>query len=126
MIVFLLNIMTIFLIFLSLKWKWTLPMEGRLFHLRNLAGQGLKGNIWNGLFIVTFFLEIFRDAIFSTKVESHLIWELYCLYLYHSAAKDDLTDKIDFIICLGGDGTLLHASTLFQVITHSLCCLFLA
>lgn len=24
------------------------------------------------------------------------------------------TNKIDFIICLGGDGTLLHASTLFQ------------
>lgn len=30
--------------------------------------------------------------------------------------KDDLTDKIDFIICLGGDGTLLYASMLFQVI----------
>ena len=30
--------------------------------------------------------------------------------------KDDLTDKIDFIICLGGDGTLLYASLLFQVI----------
>jgi len=29
--------------------------------------------------------------------------------------KDDLTDKIDFIICLGGDGTLLYASSLFQV-----------
>ncbi|XP_077284125.1 NAD kinase-like isoform X1 [Arctopsyche grandis] len=28
--------------------------------------------------------------------------------------KDDLTDKIDFIICLGGDGTLLYASLLFQ------------
>ncbi|XP_072394323.1 NAD kinase-like isoform X7 [Diabrotica undecimpunctata] len=28
--------------------------------------------------------------------------------------KDDLTDKIDFIICLGGDGTLLYASQLFQ------------
>ena len=28
--------------------------------------------------------------------------------------KDDLTDKIDFIVCLGGDGTLLYASTLFQ------------
>ncbi|KAK3599556.1 hypothetical protein CHS0354_035793 [Potamilus streckersoni] len=27
---------------------------------------------------------------------------------------DDLTGKIDFIICLGGDGTLLHASSLFQ------------
>ncbi len=24
-------------------------------------------------------------------------------------------NKIDLIICLGGDGTLLHASTLFQV-----------
>jgi len=29
--------------------------------------------------------------------------------------KDDLTDKIDFIVTLGGDGTLIHASTLFQV-----------
>ncbi|XP_035207643.1 NAD kinase-like isoform X3 [Stegodyphus dumicola] len=28
--------------------------------------------------------------------------------------KDVLTDKIDFIICLGGDGTLLYASSLFQ------------
>ena len=26
-----------------------------------------------------------------------------------------LTDKIDFIVCLGGDGTLLYASSLFQV-----------
>lgn len=33
--------------------------------------------------------------------------------------KDDLTDKIDFIICLGGDGTLLYASLLFQVRTPS-------
>lgn len=32
--------------------------------------------------------------------------------------KDDLTDKIDFIICLGGDGTLLYASLLFQVDKH--------
>ncbi|XP_076364972.1 NAD kinase-like isoform X6 [Tachypleus tridentatus] len=28
--------------------------------------------------------------------------------------QEDLTDKIDFIICLGGDGTLLYASSLFQ------------
>jgi NAD+ kinase len=28
--------------------------------------------------------------------------------------RDDLTDRIDFIICLGGDGTLLYASLLFQ------------
>jgi NAD kinase len=28
---------------------------------------------------------------------------------------DILADKIDLIICLGGDGTLLHISNLFQV-----------
>lgn len=28
--------------------------------------------------------------------------------------KDKLSNKIDFIICLGGDGTLLYASSLFQ------------
>lgn len=27
---------------------------------------------------------------------------------------DQLDDKIDFVICMGGDGTLLHASSLFQ------------
>ncbi|BFZ24017.1 hypothetical protein BsWGS_27056 [Bradybaena similaris] len=28
---------------------------------------------------------------------------------------DDLTDKVDFIICVGGAGTLLYVSSLFQV-----------
>ncbi|KAK3104652.1 hypothetical protein FSP39_007137 [Pinctada imbricata] len=28
--------------------------------------------------------------------------------------EDDLTNKVDFVICLGGDGTLLYASSLFQ------------
>ena len=36
------------------------------------------------------------------------------LYTFQEG-KDDLTDKVDFIICLGGDGTLLYASSLFQV-----------
>lgn len=34
--------------------------------------------------------------------------------------KDDLTDRVDFIVCLGGDGTLLYASSLFQVRPHKL------
>ena len=33
--------------------------------------------------------------------------------------KDDLTDKIDFVVCLGGDGTLLYASSLFQVLSRN-------
>jgi NAD kinase len=35
-------------------------------------------------------------------------------------SKNDDRNKIDLIICLGGDGTLLHASTLFQVIIPSI------
>lgn len=31
---------------------------------------------------------------------------------------DDISDCIDLIICLGGDGTLLYASSLFQVFSH--------
>ncbi|XP_061910498.1 NAD kinase isoform X1 [Entelurus aequoreus] len=36
---------------------------------------------------------------------------------------DDISNRVDFIICLGGDGTLLYASSLFQVWTcdHTLC-----
>lgn len=35
--------------------------------------------------------------------------------LTHFSNSDDLADKVDFIVTLGGDGTLLHASSLFQV-----------
>lgn len=36
------------------------------------------------------------------------------LYILCRDGRDDLTDRIDFIVCLGGDGTLLYASLLFQ------------
>lgn len=35
-------------------------------------------------------------------------------YVCNRDGRDDLTDRIDFIVCLGGDGTLLYASLLFQ------------
>lgn len=45
--------------------------------------------------------------------------ELFIISYVHSRApnrddRDTLTDRIDFIVCLGGDGTLLYASSLFQ------------
>ena len=35
--------------------------------------------------------------------------------LSQAATTENHANKIDLIVCLGGDGTLLHASTLFQV-----------
>lgn len=37
------------------------------------------------------------------------------LVLFYFLDYDDISNQIDFIICLGGDGTLLYASSLFQV-----------
>lgn len=42
------------------------------------------------------------------------IFVAFINFVIYSDSKDDLTDKIDFIVCLGGDGTLLYASLLFQ------------
>lgn len=39
---------------------------------------------------------------------------LFFRSLIYRDGRDDLTDRIDFIVCLGGDGTLLYASLLFQ------------
>lgn len=36
------------------------------------------------------------------------------MFVDHREDRDTLTDRIDFIVCLGGDGTLLYASSLFQ------------
>lgn len=38
-----------------------------------------------------------------------------CVCLFYAAGFDDISDCVDLIICLGGDGTLLYASSLFQV-----------
>lgn len=54
--------------------------------------------------ISTLPLGIFRVCV--TTVPTFCV----CLLDY-----DDISNQIDFIICLGGDGTLLYASSLFQV-----------
>lgn len=40
--------------------------------------------------------------------------QLFFFIFFCRDGRDDLTDRIDFIVCLGGDGTLLYASLLFQ------------
>jgi len=47
-----------------------------------------------------------QNPAFTTPIRDKL--------MTFTEGKDDLTDKIDFIVCLGGDGTLLYASSLFQ------------
>ncbi|XP_075211036.1 NAD kinase-like isoform X2 [Lycorma delicatula] len=72
--------------------------------------------------LIKWLIEVKRMAVFvegSVLKESLLIDNdefsplKNSLRTFHDR-KDDLTDKIDFIICLGGDGTLLYASMLFQ------------
>ena len=46
------------------------------------------------------------------KNEKHMLRK-YCKNPNSEQCAD--RNKIDLLICLGGDGTLLHASTLFQV-----------
>ncbi|CAB0010766.1 unnamed protein product [Nesidiocoris tenuis] len=54
---------------------------------------------------------VMEDALLQNNSEFGHIQEKLMTF---RDGKDDLTDKIDFIICLGGDGTLLYASLLFQ------------
>lgn len=48
------------------------------------------------------------------RVFCFLISFIFRFIAFHRDGRDDLTDRIDFIVCLGGDGTLLYASLLFQ------------
>lgn len=48
------------------------------------------------------------------KIQKQKIFNFFFFFLPFRDGRDDLTDRIDFIICLGGDGTLLYASLLFQ------------
>ena len=57
--------------------------------------------------------------IVSSDVDVLLVGDDYDVA---NMSEEHLSDemKIDFVICLGGDGVLLHASTIFQVFDNSL------
>lgn len=52
---------------------------------------------------------VLQDLSLRSNLTFSSIIEKLCTF------KADSPDKVDFIICLGGDGTLLYASSLFQV-----------
>ncbi|XP_069119384.1 uncharacterized protein [Argopecten irradians] len=54
---------------------------------------------------------ILKDSILVTDEKFKEIQSKIQIF---NEENDDLTNKVDFIICLGGDGTLLYASSLFQ------------
>merc|ERR1719471_1924980 len=55
-----------------------------------------------------------RDAAVIPPFIQLVKWFIKEKLMTFNEQKDDLTDKIDFVLCLGGDGTLLYASSLFQ------------
>lgn len=63
------------------------------------------------------------DGCKAKKCATFVVWSaweyLNDVFLFLPAGYDDISNCIDLIICLGGDGTLLYASSLFQVITLS-------
>uniref|UniRef100_A0A1A9WIX5 NAD(+) kinase n=1 Tax=Glossina brevipalpis TaxID=37001 RepID=A0A1A9WIX5_9MUSC len=56
-------------------------------------------------------LGVFNDPVLKKDKKFQDIKEKLVTF---KDGRDDLTGRIDFIVCLGGDGTLLYASLLFQ------------
>ncbi|RWS31796.1 hypothetical protein B4U80_06474 [Leptotrombidium deliense] len=71
----------------------------------------VKWLIWEKQMAVFVESSILHDPQLRNNQSFFAIKEKLCTF---KEGKEDLTDKIDFIICLGGDGTLLYASSLFQ------------
>ncbi|XP_067381856.1 NAD kinase isoform X2 [Channa argus] len=55
--------------------------------------------------------KILEDPAISGDENFGAITKKFCSF---TEDLDDLSNRVDFIICLGGDGTLLYASSLFQ------------
>ena len=53
--------------------------------------------------------------LFTVTARTQPSVEQICFCCCVFTGYDDISDCIDLIICLGGDGTLLYASSLFQV-----------
>lgn len=55
--------------------------------------------------------KVLEDPSISADENFRAITKKFCTF---REDLDDISNRVDFIICLGGDGTLLYASSLFQ------------
>ncbi|KAF7645813.1 hypothetical protein LDENG_00197940 [Lucifuga dentata] len=56
-------------------------------------------------------MKVLEDPAISADENFGAITKKFCTF---REDLDDISNRVDFIICLGGDGTLLYASSLFQ------------
>uniref|UniRef100_A0A8C4E8I0 NAD(+) kinase n=1 Tax=Dicentrarchus labrax TaxID=13489 RepID=A0A8C4E8I0_DICLA len=59
--------------------------------------------------------KVLEDPAISGDENFGAITKKFCTF---REDLDDISNRVDFIICLGGDGTLLYASSLFQVFSQ--------
>lgn len=59
--------------------------------------------------------KVLEDTAISGDENFGTITKKFCTF---REDLDDISNRVDFIICLGGDGTLLYASSLFQVFSQ--------
>ena len=57
---------------------------------------------------------VFCVGFFAYRQVTYLILNVACFCFFLENQKERL-DEIDLIICVGGDGTLLYTSSMFQV-----------
>ncbi|KAI1285330.1 NAD kinase [Halotydeus destructor] len=70
----------------------------------------IKWLVWHKHMVVYIEAAVLDDPALRSNESFFAVREKLCTF----KGNEDLTDKVDFIICLGGDGTLLYASSLFQ------------
>ncbi|MGH0128944.1 UNVERIFIED_CONTAM: hypothetical protein FKN15_057787 [Acipenser sinensis] len=87
---------------------WTKPCDQ--VWTKSLHAAGPEGNNSKNM-IVYVERKVLEDPEIANDESFAVVIKKFCTF---REDYDDISDRVDFIICLGGDGTLLYASSLFQ------------
>ncbi|KAL0603605.1 NAD kinase [Plecturocebus cupreus] len=87
-----------------------------IMHIQDPASQRLTWNkapksVLENNMIVYVEKKVLEDPAIASDESFGAVKKKFCTF---REDYDDISNRIDFIICLGGDGTLLYASSLFQ------------